>query len=191
MRALRTSLAAAWLLGIAPAIAGAQSGAAKLPSPAELLKFKPSQPGVEYDTPTDQAAVAACKVDPVLNSKKKTIGYALRDGQGKLLRRFVNTRGEPGLDQWCYYQDGFEVYRENDLDDNLTVDECRWLNAAGTRIATVAKGKVTAWKRLSAEEASRVLVQALVQRDLGLLETVLATPAELGGLGVPKAEVER
>ena len=100
----------------------------------------------------------------MVNDQNRSIGYALRDGQGKLLRRFVVARGSK-MDQWSYYQDGFEVYRENDLDGDQSLDECRWLNAGGTRIATVEKGKIAGWKQISAEEASKVFVQALARRD--------------------------
>jgi hypothetical protein len=89
-------------------------GAAKDATPATLLKFRPSQAGVEYDTPADEATRNACKVEPVSNAEGKSIGYALRDPQGKMLRRFVTARGRR-MDQWSYYQDGFEVYREDDL----------------------------------------------------------------------------
>ena len=55
-----------------------------------------------------------------MNAENKSIGYALRDPQGKMLRRFVSARGGR-MDQWSYYQDGFEVYREDDLDgDNAS-----------------------------------------------------------------------
>ena len=50
--------------------------------------------GAEYETPADEAAMAACKVETVYNAQKKAIGYALRDGQGKLLRRFVDADGK-------------------------------------------------------------------------------------------------
>ena len=96
------------------------------------------------------------------DAQKRTVGYALRDGQGKLLRRFIITDGGKYLNQWSYYQDGFEVYRENDLDGDRTLDECRWLNAGGTRVAVIKSGKIAGWKRISAEEASKVLVQAFV-----------------------------
>ena len=92
------------------------------------------------------------------------MGYALRDGQGKLLRRFVIAHGSRRLDQWSYYQDGFEVYREDDLNGDRSLDECRWLNSGGTRIAQVQQGKIKGWRQISAEEASKVLVQALGQR---------------------------
>ena len=48
------------------------------------------------------------------------------------------------MDQWSYYQDGFEVYREIDLDGDRSLDEARWINAGGMRVATVKKGKIVA-----------------------------------------------
>ena len=160
-------------------------------SPKDLLKFRPTQTGVDYDTPADAAAIDACKVELVTDAQKRTVGYALRDGQGKLLRRFVITNGGKYLNQWSYYQDGFEVYRENDLDGDRTLDECRWLNGGGTRVAVIKGGKIAGWKRLSAEEASKVLVQALVTGDLGLLDSLMATPEELAAAGVPKDVIDK
>ena len=187
MRGMRTAMALAGLVGIVPALASAQSY-----SPAELLKFNPTQKGVDYDTPADKAAVDACKVELVQNDQKRPIGYALRDGQGKMLRKFVNIRGQNNsLDQWSYYQDGFEVYREDDLNNDGHLDEARWLNMGGTRHGVVVKDRIADWKRISAEEASKVLVQALVSADMGLLGSVLASPEDLTALGVPKAEVDR
>jgi len=160
-------------------------------SPKDLLKFRPTQTGVDYDTPTDAAAIEACKVELVTDAQKRTVGYALRDGQGKVLRRFIITNGGKYLNQWSYYQDGFEVYRENDLDGDRTLDECRWLNGGGTRVAVIKGGKIVGWKRLSAEEASKVLVQAFVSGDLALLESLMATPEELAAAGVPKDVVDK
>ncbi len=179
------------LLGLMPSVAMAQSSAKSAQSPAALLELRPSLPGVEYDTPADAAAKAACKVEPVLNAQNRIVGYALRDAQGKMLRRFVIARESRKLDQWSYYQDGFEVYREDDLNGDSFLDECRWLNSGGSRVAQVAKGKIKAWKQISAEEASKVLVQALVAGDLALLETVMASPEELTAAGVPKDVVEK
>ena len=62
----------------------------------------------------------------------------------------------------------------------------RWLNAGGTRIARIEKGQIRAWRQITAEEASKVLVQALAGRDAALLETVMATPEDLAAAGVPK-----
>jgi len=160
-------------------------------TPSDLLALRPVMAGVDYDRPLDKAAIDACKIENVVNAQKHSVGYALRDGQGKMLRRFVIAHGSRRLDQWSYFQDGFEVYREDDLDQDQRLDECRWLNTGGTRIALVAKGKITAWKQISAEEASKVLVQALVAGDVGLLESVMATPAELAAAGLPKEVVDK
>ncbi len=189
MRALRTTLAAAWFVGLVPALAPAAMAPA--PTVERMMAFRPALKGVEYEVPTDPAAIAACKVEPAMNAKGEPIGWALRDGQGKLLCRFVDRNNVPGMDQWSYYQDGFEVYREVDLNDDRHLDEARWMNGGGTRVAKVVKGKVTAWSRISAEEASKVVVQAVVSGDSELLETVMATPAELEALGIPKGEVDQ
>ena len=187
MRALRTTLAAAWFAGLAPAMTLAADITVD-----QLLRFQPITKGVDYEVPADPAAIAACKVEVIPNTTTgKTMGWALRDGQGKVLRRFVALRGGGNLDQWSYFQDGFEVYREVDLNNDKSPDEVRWMNAAGTRVAKVTKGKITGWSRISGEEASKVFVQALVPGDLDLIETVMATPADLEGLGVPKVEIDR
>ena len=195
MRALRTTLAAAWLAGLVPATASAQAVAAGRPTPERILEtFRPTQRGVDYDVPTDKAAIAACKVETVYNAQKKAVGYELRDGQGQLLRRFLDSDATPGMDRWSYFQNGFEVYRESDLNGDKSLDECRWLNAGGSRIAEIKAGKIVAWKRLSAEEAAKVMVQAVVGDDRGvdraLLETLLATPAEIEALGLPKSAAD-
>jgi thiol-disulfide isomerase/thioredoxin len=191
MRSLRYFLTLVPALGLWQPAVMAQAASKELPSPAALLKLRPTLSGVEYDTPADQTAIDTCKVENVLDSEKRSVGYALRDAQGRLLRRFVIAHGGTRLDQWSYFQDGFEVYREDDLDGDRTLDECRWLNSGGTRIARAEKGKIKGWKRISAEESSKVLVQALVAGDAAVLETVMATPAELAKAGLPKDIVDR
>ncbi len=71
------------------------------------------------------------------------------------------------------------------------------MNSGGTRIAQVKPNdngrgtRIVAWTRLSAEEASKVLLQALVFGDRGLLDTVLATPEDLATINAPEATVGR
>jgi thiol-disulfide isomerase/thioredoxin len=189
MRGFGHSLTLVTVLGFMSGPAMGQGGSTDA-TRAKLLEFRPSQAGVEYDTPADEATRKACKVEPVVNAENRNIGVALRDPQGKMLRRFVTARGKR-MDQWSYYQDGFEVYREDDLDGDNHLDECRWLNSGGSRIALVEGGKVKGWKQISAEEASKVLVQALVAGDASLLETVMASAAELSESGVPKDVVAK
>jgi thiol-disulfide isomerase/thioredoxin len=191
MRGLRHSLTLV-ALGLAASASGLAYGQGGV-NPAAMLKIKPLPlAGVDYDTPTDPAAINACKVETIENAQKRTIGYALRDGQGKLLRRFIDAMNKGYVNQWSYYQDGFEVYRDIDLDGDQTADESRWFNAAGTRIAQIDKGnRIKGWKRISAEEASKVLVQALASGNLALLETVIATSEELKAAGLPDDLVKR
>ncbi len=134
MRALRTTLAAAWFAGFAPAMTLAADYTVE-----QLLGLSPRSRGSSTRPRRIAAAIVACKVESIPDGKGGTLGWALRDGQGKLLRRFVNLRGGLKLDQWSYYQDGFEVYREVDLNDDQRLDEARWLNAAGTRVAKVVR----------------------------------------------------
>jgi len=180
VRTLRTKWAAAWLVALAPALASAAD-----PTVKDLLAFKPNLKGVEHDIPADPAAIAACKVEKIPG------GYILRDGQGKILLRLLDRDGSGRLDQWGYYQDGFEVYRELDHNNDRGIDEVRFFNAGGTRVGKVVGNKVVSWTRISAEEASRVFVGALVLGDIDLLETVMASPAELAALGIPKGEVDQ
>ena len=37
------------------------------------------------------------------------------------------------VDQWCYYLDGLEVYRDIDSNFNKNADQYRWFHTAGTR----------------------------------------------------------
>ena len=52
---------------------------------------------------------------------------------GKILRKFVDTNGDNIVDQWGYFNDGVEVYRDIDSNFNGKADQYRWLNTAGTR----------------------------------------------------------
>jgi hypothetical protein len=163
---------------------------------ANILKEnRPVQRGVEYDTPTDPAEVSACTSEVLPAGRSgagvKGVAVVIRDAQGRTLRRFLDVSGDKSIDQWCYYKDGFEVYRDVDYNDDRKIDESRWMNTAGTRIAVIEAGKIASWRRLSAQEASKVLVDALVAGDQALLNTVMASGDELAGLGLPKGLVEQ
>lgn len=178
---------AGWTLCAAATLAFAQDA-----SKAErLLALTPLQKGVDFDNVTDPAAIKACTVDDVFNDKGKNIGFLLRDGQGRPIRKLIDTRSVDKHMYWSYYQDGFEIYRDIDLDGDRRIDESRWMNALGTRHAVIVGGKIKAWKRISAEEASKVLTQAIVDHDLALLETVMATPEDLAALGLSKDAITK
>src|SRR5262245_36404400 len=107
---MKGMLAASACLGLA---AMAWSQAKTGPTVAELLTFKPLQQGIVCGTPTPQD-MSKCKVEALEGGPKGTTGWVLRDPKGLLLRKFSFSNGAKQPDQWSYYKDGVEVYREID-----------------------------------------------------------------------------
>lgn len=165
---------------------GTISMAADGPSVTQALGLKPLQQGVEYDQPTAEQQ-ATCKVEPATEIGQR--GWIVRDEAGKLLRRFVDTNGDNKLDQWCYYRDGIEVYRDIDANFNEKADEYRWLGTAGTRwgIDRDEDGKIDSWKRISAEEVTAEIVAAVREKDFRRFSLVLLKKEDLESLGVSSA----
>src|SRR5579871_2826875 len=129
---------------------------------ADILRLHPKQEGVVISTPTAEEQ-ARCKV--TLEDKKTA--YVLRDGEGKLLRRFVDTKGDGTIHLWSYYRNGVEVYREIDTNFDRKPDEYRWLNAGGMKwgVDVNQDGKIDGWKWISVEEAAQEVIGALAQHD--------------------------
>ncbi len=91
-------------LHAAPAAAPAKAG----PTAAQILAgYQPVQKDVQIDRP-DEAEIAKCTI-----AIDKT-GYIVRDGSGQMLRNFRDTNGDNTVDQWSYFKDGVEVYRDID-----------------------------------------------------------------------------
>lgn len=169
-------------LQAAPAAAPAKAG----PTAAQILAgYQPVQKDVQIDRP-EAAEIAKCTI-----AIDKT-GYIVRDGSGQMLRNFRDTNGDNTVDQWSYFKDGVEVYRDIDTNFNRTPDQARWLNTGGTRWGIDANedGKIDAWKRISAEEVTAELVSALRDNDRARFERLLLTPKELKALGVGPAKGE-
>jgi thiol-disulfide isomerase/thioredoxin len=169
-------------LQAAPAAAPAKAG----PTAAQILAgYQPVQKDVQIDRP-EAAEIAKCTI-----AIDKT-GYIVRDGSGQMLRNFRDTNGDNTVDQWSYFKDGVEVYRDIDATFNRTPDQARWLNTGGTRWGIDANedGKIDAWKRISAEEVTAELVSALRDNDRARFERLLLTPKELKALGVGAAKGE-
>lgn len=157
--------------------------AADAPSPELALSFKPTQSSVEIDTPK-KSDYAKCKVE--VERKGKVSGWIVVGPGGQRLRRFLDTNGDNIVDQWRYYQHGLEVYRDIDSNFNNKVDQCRWLNTAGSRwgIDTNEDGRIDNWKVISAEEVSQEAVRALATGDAAILKPLLITGDELKSLGI-------
>lgn len=156
---------------------------AQTPTPKFALQYRPAQKDIEYDSPA-KADVARCKVE--LERNELTSGFAVFDPNGLILRRYVDTNKDRYIDQWRYYKNGIEVYRDLDTDFNHKADQSRWLNTHGARwgIDKNEDGRIEKWKVLSAEEASRVAISAMVEGDAVLLSSILVTSEDLRKLGL-------
>jgi hypothetical protein len=108
---------------------------------------------------------------------------------GAILRRFVDTNGDNIVDQWSYYKDGVEVYRDIDSNYNGKADQYRWFNTGGTRWGLDPKesGTIESWKTISAEEATAEVVAALAARDAERFARLVLSNDELKILGLGKS----
>ena len=119
-------------------------------------------------------------------------GWVVKTDSGQVLRRFLDTNGDNKVDQWCYYKDGIETYRDIDGDFNNKADQYRWLGTAGTRwgLDEDENGRIDSWKSISAEEVTAEIVAAL--RDATPADSVACcSPSdELTTLGLSKKQKE-
>ncbi len=162
---------------------------AATPSASQALKLAPTQDGVDYDRPKAEE-IPRCKI-----SAKKFeghIGWVIESPEGVILRKFLDTNGDNVVDQWSYYKDGVEVYRDIAAKSTGKADEFRWLNTAGTRwgVDAAGDGKVTSWKIISAEEATAEIVAAIAKSDADRFARLLLTSSELQSLGLGKAKAD-
>lgn len=148
-----------------------------------VLAYQPIQKDVEVETP-DQSEIGQCKLD--VERAGRGSGWALYGPQGQILRRFLDTDGDQKVDEYRYFQHGIEVYRDVDTDGNNEIDQHRWMNTAGSRwgIDENEDGRIDSWKRISAEEASREAIYALVQRNPQRLAAVMVTAQDLQAAGI-------
>ena len=144
------------------------------------LKIRPMQKGVEYDEPTADE-FAQCEFKQYDKS-----GYVVLGPQKNILRLFLDSTGSGRVNQWSYFRNGVEVYRDVDSDGNGKADQYRWLNSAGTRwgIDTNEDGVIDSWKMISAEEVSREVLEALASNDVGRFLRVALNVEDLKNLGL-------
>jgi thiol-disulfide isomerase/thioredoxin len=167
------------------AASGASPSPKASPTVQQVLAYQPLQKDVQIDRPESQD-IAKCTITG------GKAGWIVKDSGGQLLRNFKDTNGDNIVDQWCYYKDGVEVYRDIDSNFNSKPDQYRWMNTAGTKWGIDANedGKIDSWKSISAEEATAELVAALRERDRARFERLLLTAKELKSLGVGAAKAE-
>ena len=148
-----------------------------------VLAYRPAQSDVDCETPTGEE-IAKCKLEVERNDGGS--GWVLYGPQGQVLRRFLDTDGDRSVDEFRYYKHGLEVYRDLDKNANNKVDESRWLNTAGSRwgVDQNEDDRIDSWKMISAEEASREAILALIARDERRLRAVMLTEDEIRALGI-------
>jgi peroxiredoxin len=170
------------LLVIAIVLFGGLATAAT-PTAEQALKLTPIQKSVDFDRPTAEEA-AKCKI-----SARKSdghVGWVVEDAQGNLLRRFTDTNGDNMVDQWSYYKDGVEVYRDIDSNFNGKADQYRWFHTGGSRwgLDKNEDGLIETWKTISAEEVAAEAVASLASQDSDRFARLLLTAEELKSLGL-------
>lgn len=162
---------------------------AAAPTVAHALQLAPVQKGVTYDRPSEDAAgKCTIKAEPIDGHT----GWVVRDAGGQVLRQFVDTNGNNVVDQWSYFYNGLEAYRDFDSDHNGKADQCRWLNFAGSRwgLDRDEDGRIDSWKSISAEEVTEEVVRSLVERDAERFARLILTPDEAASLGTTKAKTD-
>jgi thiol-disulfide isomerase/thioredoxin len=172
---------------VAFAISPTMTWAAK-PTAKEALSLVPVQKDIDYDMP-EAKEVEKCTVEVV--TVGGLTGYVVRTDSGQVLRRFLDTNGDNKVDQWCYFKDGIEIYRDIDGNFNNKADQYRWLGTGGTRwgLDDDENGKIDSWKVISAEEVTAEVVAALRDRDAARFQRLLLTADELKSLGLSPKQV--
>jgi thiol-disulfide isomerase/thioredoxin len=160
----------------------ADSWAAK-PTAKEALGLVPVQKDIDYDVPAAKE-VETCAVEII--TVGGFTGYMVRTDSGQVLRRFLDTNGDNKVDQWCYFKDGIEIYRDIDGNFNNKADQYRWLGTAGTRwgLDDDENGRIDTWKVISAEEVTAEVVAALRDADAARFQRLLLSRGELESLGL-------
>jgi TolA-binding protein len=171
------------LLGLMIALAPAGLAFAAAPTAEQALKLSPVQPNIDYDRPS-AAEMPKCKIR--VEKLGKMVGWIVENPNGVILRRFIDTNGDNVVDQWSYYKDGLEVYRDIDSNFNGKADQHRWFHSAGSRWAIDQNedGEIDYWKAISAEEASAEAIAAIAAGDVKRFARLMPTAAELKSLGL-------
>jgi thiol-disulfide isomerase/thioredoxin len=159
----------------------------------EALKLVPVQRDVEIDRPSAKE-IETCTIE------SEQIGDAsalvVRGQGGQVLRAFIDSNKDSNLDQWCYFLNGIESYRDVDSNFDGKPDQYRWLGLGGTKWAIDRNqdGRIDEWKTISAEELSFEVLAAIRDKDIQRFERLLITSKEIDSLGLSpdrKAEMTK
>ncbi|MDR3108921.1 MAG: TlpA family protein disulfide reductase [Planctomycetaceae bacterium] len=165
--------------GIASAAAQEAAPSAKGKLFTDAMSFTPLQKGVIIDSPSDDD-LARCDIKLYDNNS----GFIITGPRGEILRVFRDTTGDKKVDQWSYYRNNLEVYRDIDTDHNGKADNFRWFHSGGSRWGVDANedGVIDYWKAISPDELSAEIVLALSQKDTARFMRTVLTADELKSL---------
>lgn len=157
----------------------------------QAFETRPRQPGIAVTTPAPDQ-IARHKVEPIKGKDQSTIGYVVRDAEGKPVRQFVSYDGK-NFNIVAYYVNGQESYRETYPPAPNEPYQFRWLGPNGGKwgLDRDRDGKVDEWVVISPEEASQELLAAAVSNDAKRMEALLPTEESLKGIGLAAAEIAR
>jgi thiol-disulfide isomerase/thioredoxin len=150
---------------------------------AKGLARLPKQADASFDE-VASADVASCK--GAYETRNGVRGLLISAANGNALRWLADTNGDEKIDQFCYFKDGVESYRDMDTDHDGKTDQSRWLGMAGMRwgVDRDQDGKIDEWKMISAEEVTLEAVEAIRTNDGERFDSLLLTDEETTSLGL-------
>ena len=154
------------------------------PTVKYALGLKPHQKNqdIDYDIPSGESITRATVK---MEKRGDVTAWVVRDDRGQVLRVFADTNGDRVVDQWSFFKNGLEVYRDIDSDFNAKADEARWFNTAGSRwgFDRDEDGVLDAWKMISAEEVTLEIVAAFRLQDTSRFAMLLPSEEEIEKAG--------
>ena len=165
------------------------------PSVEQMLdtRFAPKQKDISITTPSP-SELKGCSVRAIAGTRPGSTGWELVDHKNQPVRRYFGGKGaKGGVDTWCYFKDGVEVYREIDTNNDGVPDQFRWFNTAGIKWGTDVNGdgKIDTWRIISAEEVGHEAFLAVANHDQARLQALFITPDEMKALKLPAKEIDR
>lgn len=143
------------------------------------LKLAPVQDGVDYDKPAADE-IKNCRIKRAADTYDVP-GWIIFDNTGRIVRVLLDRNRDRNLDEWSYYKNGIEVYREIDADFDGKKDEFRWMGTAGRRwgLDSNQDGRIDSWKAISAEEVAEEVFYAFQTNDRSRFTRLLLNQDEL------------
>ncbi len=149
----------------------------------EALRYVPVQKDVEYDRPS-ASEIKDCTIS--VEKVGDVSAWIVRGSGGQVLRSFNDTNHDSKVDQWAYYQNGIETYRDVDSNFDEKADQYRWFGIGGMRwgVDRNQDGEVDYWQSISAEEVTSEVLAAIANKDTNRFARLLMTSKELAGSGL-------